>query len=147
MSPGLLRVIEHVHGHLAWLSTAALYHPALLLRKPRRRAVGAAASAAALVTASAALGAAMYPAYRLQLKPSILAGSPLLGMMFERKEHLGVGAVVLAWTGLVLHLRAREDDGDRPLSRAAFVAFVGAAGFATLAALMGVMVAAFKTFA
>jgi hypothetical protein len=147
MSGALLRAIEHVHGHLAWISTAALYHPAFLLRRPRRRAVGAAMTAAVLITATAALGAAMYPAYRGQLKPAIFAGSRILGMMFERKEHLGVGAVVLAWAGLVLHLKARDEVWDRARARAAFVAFVGATLFATLAAAMGVMVAVYRTFA
>jgi len=146
MSGALLRTVEHLHGHLAWLSTAALYHPTILLRRPRRRAVGAAFAAAALITATAVLGAAMYPAYRAQLKPAIFASSRLLGLLFERKEHLGVGAVVLAWAGLALHLRARDQDWDRPASRAAFVAFAGAAVFATLAASMGLMVAVHQTF-
>jgi hypothetical protein len=80
------------------------------------------------------------------LKPAIFASAPLVGMMFERKEHLGVGAVMLAWAGLLLHLRARNDDWERRGSRAAFVAFVGAAVFATAAATMGILVAVFKTF-
>jgi hypothetical protein len=146
MSATLLKAIEHVHGHLACLSTAALYHPAILLRRPRRRAVGASLAAAALVTLTAVLGAAIYPAYRGQLKPAIFAGSTVIGMMFERKEHLGVGAVILAWTGFILHLRARQDDWDRRGARAAYIAFAGAAAFATLAASMGVLVAVYKTF-
>jgi hypothetical protein len=147
MNPTVARTIEHLHGHLAWLATAALYHPAIVLRRPKRRAVGAALGAAALVTVTAALGAAIYPAYRVHLKPAIFAGAPIVGMLFERKEHLGIGAVVLAWAGAVLHLRARDDAwGDRPGARAAFVAFVGAALFATLAASMGVVVAVYRTF-
>jgi hypothetical protein len=146
MSAALVRALEHVHGHLAWISTAALYHPAILLRRPRRRAVGASIAAAVLITATVALGATIYPAYRGQLKPTIFAESPIVGMIFERKEHLGVGTLVLAWAGVLLHLRARQDDWERRESRAAFVAFVGAAIFATTAATMGVIVAAFKTF-
>jgi hypothetical protein len=147
MSVTALRAIEHVHGHLAWLATLALYHPAILLRRPRRRAVGAALSATILVTAAAALGALLYPAYRGELKPAIFASSPLVGGLFERKEHLGVAAVVLAWSGLGLHLgEQREGPSDRGATRPAFVAFLGAALFATSAALMGVVVAVYRSF-
>jgi len=146
MSAALLRALEHVHGHVAWLSTLALYHPAILLRRPRRRAVGAALSATALVTATVTLGAMIYPAYREHVKPALFVSSPLIGSLFERKEHLGVGAVILAWAGLSLHLGARGEDPEARASRAAFVAYVGAAVFATLAATMGIVVAVFRTF-
>jgi hypothetical protein len=146
MRAALVKALEHVHGHLAWISTAALYHPAILLRRPRRRAVGASFAAATLITLTAALGATIYPIYRGQVKPRIFAESPLIGLIFERKEHLGVGALVLAWAGFLLHLRVREDDWERRESRAAFVAFIGAAIFATTAATMGVVVAVFRSF-
>jgi hypothetical protein len=146
VSSAILRAAEHFHGHVALLSTAALYHPAFLLRRSKRRAVAACLAAAALVTLTAALGAAIYPAYRSELKPAIFASSPVIGMIFERKEHLGVGAVILAWAGVLLHLRGRDDDGERRGGRSAFVAFIGAAVFATTAATMGVLVAVFKTF-
>ena len=48
---------------------------------------------------------------------------------------------------LVLHLRGRDEGWDGPRARAAFVAFAGAAVFATLAAAMGVMVAVYRPFA
>ena len=42
-------------------------------------------------------------------KPAIFAGCRLLGMVFERKEHLGVGAAMLAWPGSPF-IWARDDD-------------------------------------
>jgi hypothetical protein len=146
MSAGVLRALEHVHGHLAWLSTLALYHPAILLRRPRRRALGAALSATVLVTATAALGALVYPAYRALVKPALFAASPAIGNLFERKENLGVGAVALAWAGLVHHLFADRRGADARAGNVAFVAFAGAAAFATLAAVMGVIVSVERSF-
>jgi hypothetical protein len=141
-----LRALEHVHGHLAWLSTLALYHPAILLRKPRRRAVGAASAATALVTVTAAMGALLYPAYRRTLKPAIFAATPIVGNLFERKEHLGVAVVLLAWTGLLVHLNAREERLDFRAPRVAFIAYAGAAVLATVTAAMGLGVAVTATF-
>jgi hypothetical protein len=141
-----LRAVEHVHGHLGWLATLALYHPAVLLRRPRRRAVGAVVAASVLVTMTGALGALIYPAYRSVVKPAIFAAAPLIGELFERKEHLGVAAVILAWTGTALHIGARPEPLDFRASRAAFVAFVGAAVLATVAASLGSIVAVTRTF-
>jgi hypothetical protein len=146
MSNGWLRAFEHLHGHLGWLSTLALYHPAILLRRPRRRAVFAAIAATVLVTLTGAMGALIYPAYRQTLKPAILAAAPIIGELFERKEHLGVAAVILAWTGTAFHVGARWEPLELRTSRVAFVAFVGAAVLATLAASMGSIVAVTRTF-
>jgi hypothetical protein len=144
----LLRAVEHVHGHVGWLAALALGHPAILLRNPRRRAVGVVIAAAVLVTLAGACGAAIYPAYRTALKPDIFAASPFVGRLFERKEHLGVAAIVLAWVGTLLHLGAGDAPAlDRPrLARAAWVAFCAAAGFAAATAALGLAVGAFQTF-
>jgi hypothetical protein len=146
VSGAWLRAVEHVHGHLGWLTTLALWHPAILLRRARRRAVGAAAAATGLATATAAAGALIYPAYRLEVKPAIFAASPLIGNLFERKEHLGVAVVLLAWTGLIVHLNAREERLDFRAPHLAFVAYVGAAVLATFTAGLGLAVAVYKTF-
>jgi hypothetical protein len=141
------RFVEHVHGHLGWLSTVALYHPAILLRRPRRRALSSALLATALVTVSGLLGALLYPDYRERLKPTIFARSPAVGDAFERKEHLAVAAVVLAWAGLVAHWAAcRDGFTEARLDRAAFVAYAGAATLATIAACLGILVATHLTF-
>jgi hypothetical protein len=146
VSPALLRTVEHVHGHLAWLSTLALYHPAILLRHRRRRIVGAALAATLLVTATAALGVLMYPAYRQGVKPVVFAASSVVGNLFERKEHLGVGALVLAWAGLTFHVAGNRRDAAPQTASLALVAYTAAAAFATLAAIMGVIVAVHASF-
>ena len=147
MSGLIARAVEHVHGHAGWLATLALAHPAWLLRRPRRRAYGAATAATGLVTLTAALGAIVYPAYRSAVKPLIYAASPVVGDLFERKEHLGIAALVLAWVGLALHLLAHRDGpADEELARLAFAVYVGAAVLAALAAGLGLIVGVYRTF-
>jgi hypothetical protein len=147
MSALVVRILEHVHGHVGWLSALALAHPAVLLRRPRRNVFGVAGAATALVTAAAALGALLYPSYRVGLKPLILASTPAVGALFERKEHLGVAALVLAWTGLAaLALARRRDAATADLGRLAFVAYSGAAFMAVVAAGAGLIVGAHRSF-
>jgi hypothetical protein len=147
MSPFALRLIEHIHGHLAWLSTVALYHPAWMLRRTRRGGLSVTTAATALITATALLGAWLYPPYRTQIKPLIFAASNAFGNAFERKEHLAVCAVVLAWTGLVAHwAAAREPAAESALCRLAQVAFALAAAMATVTAGLGLAVAVARSF-
>ena len=147
MSTMMLRIVEHFHGHLGWLSTLALFHPAILLRSPRRRALLAAALATGLVTLTGVLGASLYPAYRSLLKPAIFAASSAVGNAFERKEHLAVGVIVLAWVGLVAHwAECRERSSSARVLRIAFVAYVAAATLATVSACLGLVVAVCRTF-
>src|SRR5262249_29590388 len=65
------RILEHVHGHVGWLAALALVHPAILLRRSTRRAMFAVVAATVLVTATAVMGAVMYPHYRVQIKPAL----------------------------------------------------------------------------
>jgi hypothetical protein len=147
MSDLLLRILEHVHGHLGWLSALALGHPAVLLRRPRRHVLGVAIAATTLVTIAAALGALLYPSYRVEVKPLLFAATPAVGALFERKEHLGVAALVLAWIGLLaLGVARRRDAAATELGRLAFVAYSGAALVAIMAAGAGLIVGANRTF-
>jgi alpha-beta hydrolase superfamily lysophospholipase len=147
MSDLVLRIVEHVHGHVGWLSALALAHPAVLLRRPRRNVFGVATAATALVTVAAALGAAIYPSYRVGVKPLLLATTPAVGALFERKEHLGVAALVLAWIGLfALTLARRRDAAAAELGHLAFVAYSGAAFVAIVAAGAGLIVGAHRSF-
>jgi hypothetical protein len=143
-----LRAAEHLHGHLGWLAAAALVHPAIVLRTPERRAHLAVGLGVGMATLAAAIGVALYPAYREQLKPSIFAEAPALGFAFERKEHLAFGAVVLAWAGASAYLGAlAAGAGARTsLRRASHACFVVAACFAVVTAALGTCVAAFRTF-
>jgi hypothetical protein len=143
-----LRVLERIHGHLGWLVVAALLHPAILLADPRRRARLAVALAAAIAVLTAGLGAAIYPDYRVQLKQSIFAAAPSIGWLFERKEHLAVGAVAFALLGCVAHLALPAfEPGLRPnVARLAHRAFVVAFVLSATVAVFGTAVASFKSF-
>lgn len=135
----LLRVLEHVHGHLGWLAVAALLHPAIILRDPKRRARLSVTLATALVVTTASLGAWIYPDYRVQLKKRIFIESASVGWMFERKEHLAIAAVAFALVGFISHFFL-------PTKRTAHVAFILAFVFALAVACIGVGVASFKSF-
>jgi hypothetical protein len=145
-----LRVLERVHGHLGWLSVAALLHPAILLRPARRVRLArlAVALATSFVVATAALGAYLYPEYRARLKQRIFVESPRLGWIFERKEHLAVGAVAFALVGCAAHLSLPlfDDDTRDAMARLAHRAFVVAFVLAALVAVFGVAVASFASF-
>ncbi|HEY1954391.1 MAG TPA: hypothetical protein VGH28_02240 [Polyangiaceae bacterium] len=143
----LLRLLERIHGHLGWLAVAALLHPAILLRKPRRRARLSVSLATGLVVVTALLGAYFYPAYRNRIKQHLFIEAPKLGWMFERKEHLAVGAVAFALVGCVSHLALPRAGAAEPtLERLAHRAFVLAFGFALATAVLGVAVASYKSF-
>jgi hypothetical protein len=140
----LLRVLEHVHGHLGVLAAAALWHPAILLRNLRRRAPLSAALATTLISVAAAPGFYLYPSYRSSLKQRLFLHAPRIGWLFERKEHLAVGALALAWTGLIAHLLlSRQLPGtvNASLARTAHLAYVGAAVLSTVVVIIGVTVA------
>jgi hypothetical protein len=143
-----VRLFEHVHGHLGWLAVAALVHPAVLLRRPNQRARWAVVAAAAVVTAAGVGGMALYPRYRVELRPPIFAAAPTLGYLFERKEHLAFAALLFAWAGAAAYFGASTLDGDarRSLRRAAHWAFVVAAAFAMSTACLGTLVASYRSF-
>ena len=144
-----LRVLERVHGGVGWLAAAALVHPAILLARPSRRARLAAWTGAVVPTLAGALGVGIYPEYRSRLKHDIFVASTAVGWAFERKEHLGVGAVMLAWAGLGCHLaslRAGHPEARRALARGAWAAFALAATMAVATAALGVGVASFRSF-
>lgn len=149
----VLRAVEHLHGHLGWLAVAALAHPAFLLRNPRRRAPLVAVAATSLVTVVGALGAWLYPSYRVVIKRALFVESTAVGYLFERKEHLAVAVVAFAWVGMILHLRARLGGVDaspresrESLAKAAHVAYVAAAIVAFAVATLGTIVASTRTF-
>jgi hypothetical protein len=145
----LLRLLERVHGHLGWLSVGALLHPAILLRQRRRRARLSVSLATGLVAVTALLGAYIYPSYRDRIKQHLFIEAPKLGWMFERKEHLAVGAVAFALVGWVSHFAlplVAGGGGEQSLARLAHWAFVLAFAFALVAAVLGVSVASYRSF-
>lgn len=144
----LLRAIERIHGHLGWLSVAALLHPAILLANPRRRARLAVALATSSAIATALLGASIYPEYRARIKQQIFIEAPTVGWMFERKEHLAVGGVAFALVGCVAHFALPVfHEGVRVnVARLAHRAFVIAFLLTAAVAVLGVAVASYKSF-
>ncbi len=139
-----IRALAHVHGHLGWLAAAILVHPAVILMRARRTPrARTPALATGIVTAQAALGAWIYPAYRERVRARLFQTEPHVGWLFERKEHLAFGLVIVAWIGLVLVLtaRSRDDEEERArLGRTAGLAYVVAAGLAVTVAILGTVV-------
>ena len=144
----LLRLLERVHGHAGWLAVAARLHPVLVLRSPTRRARVATWASTLLVSVVAALGAGLYPSYRVRLKQAIFKENPTLGGWCERKEHLAVGAVAFAWIGLVCHLGAFRADStsQKRLAALAHRAYAAAFFLALSVATLGPIVAANRSF-
>jgi hypothetical protein len=143
-----VRLQEHVHGHIGWLSAIALTHPAILLRRTTRRAHLAVGLAVGIVTLAGALGLAIYGDYRERLRQSIFQHARVIGYLFERKEHLAFGAVVLAYAGAAAYVAATKLEGERRerLRKAAHWSFVAAAAMAVVTAALGTVIAAYKTF-
>ncbi len=142
-----LRVLERVHGHIGWLSAAALIHPAIVLRNPRRKARGAALSGALVPTLAGALGAFLYRDFGRTLKRPLFTASHVMGELFERKEHLAVAAVALAWTGFLLHVSVRSSDASsQARARGAHYAFVAAAVMTAVVSTLGTAVSSFLSF-
>ena len=143
-----LRIEEHVHGHLGWISAVALVHPAILLRRTKRRADLAVGLSLVLISATGLLGVFLYTPYRDALRHSIFVDAPAVGYLFERKEHIALGAIGLAWAGAAAYVGAACLDGAPrdSLRRAAHWAFVASACFALVAAVLGTIVAIYKTF-
>jgi hypothetical protein len=145
----LLRVLERIHGHLGWLSVAALLHPAIFLRNPKRRARLSVSLATGFVVLTAVFGVYIYPLYRERIKRQLFIETPKVGWMFERKEHLAVGAVAFALAGCLAHvgLPAFGNQGIRhTMARLAHRSFVVAFVLALLVACLGVAVASYRSF-
>jgi hypothetical protein len=143
-----LRVQEHVHGHVGWLAALALVHPAILLRRTKRKAHLSVALATSVATLAGVMGVAMYGDYRDRLRQHIFQQARTMGYLFERKEHLAFGAIFLAWAGALAYFGATRLEGQprEHLRRAAHWSFVAAAALCVVTAVLGTMVAAFKTF-
>jgi hypothetical protein len=144
----LLRLLEHTHGHLGWLAAASLLHPAILLRNRKRRAHLSVFLATLFVTVVGGLGVLLYGPYRDILKQRIFIDTRWVGLLFERKEHLAFGAIVLSWGGAVAYAVASGagEELREPLRTFAFRAFAVATALAVGTAVLGTVVSAYKTF-
>jgi len=101
------------------------------------------------VTVASAIGAWIYVAYRDQLRQTIFLSSPAIGLLMERKEHLAFAAVVLAWAGTAAYFgapRAKEESLRSTLRTISFRAFACSAALAIVVAVLGTVVAVYKSF-
>lgn len=142
------RVVEHIHGHLGWLTAVALVHPAIVLRNWKRRAPWAVGLATGMATLAGGLGAWVYGPYRDRLKQGIFIHARWVGLLFERKEHLAFGAIGLAWAGAVAYVAAlgAEEGTKLALRTFAWRAYVVSATLSFVVGGLGVFVAVYKTF-
>ena len=146
MSPATLQLVARAHAVVAWLATVTLLLavPPLITR-PRGRFTAAIASASALgITIAGGLGVLLEAAYRAQIRQRLFVRSPAIGWLFERKEHLAFGAILLAWCALSTTAAARltrEPERAGDLERAARLAGIAAAALALAASVMSAIVA------
>jgi hypothetical protein len=143
-----VRLTEHLHGHAGWLAAALLVHPAIVLRDRARRAHLAVGLATALVTIVGAVGCVLYVSYRAQLKADIFQHAPAIGLLFERKEHLAFASILLAWAGAAAYFAAaRATPATRAALRTiAFRAYCASAALAIVVAMLGTIVASYRSF-
>jgi len=146
VSPATLQLVARAHAVVAWLATAALVvaAPRLIGRRRDRVTLAIAAAAALGITIAGGLGVLLEAAYRSQIRQQLFVRSPALGWLFERKEHLAFGAILLAWCALSTTAAARitrEPERAKDLQRAARLAGITAAALALAASVMSAIVA------
>lgn len=142
-----LRLLESIHGHLGILATAALIHPAILLRRgnaPTRRNRWALSLSAAFSVAAWSAGILIYGDYRRDVKRGLFQASARAGLFFETKEHLAMAVVCLATGALVAALVAPRH--ARPLRQTAALVFALAAALSALVAGLGTYVSSVHGF-
>jgi uncharacterized membrane protein YfcA len=141
-----LRTLESIHGWLGWASIGALAIPAALLLRKKRVDVRIVVACTAFATIVATLGGYLYAYYTPMLKRAIYVASYRTGLLMERKEHLAVVALALAWCGCLLYVAGDDDDARRTRARIAHVCFVVSAMLAFVIAVLGATVASTRTF-
>lgn len=148
MSPATLHLVARAHAVAAWVATAALVVAIPLQIRARRGrvalAIGAAAAIAITITLAGTLGVLLEATYRAKIRQRLFVHSPTLGWLFERKEHLAFGAIVLAWATLSTMVAAqlsRDPARAADLRAAARLAAIASAGLALAASVMAAIVA------
>jgi hypothetical protein len=125
MSPHLFALLERIHGHLGVLGLAVLAHPVLTLGRVGELRPGTRLSAwlaAGLISAPSALGWLLYPTYREQLKPTLIATALPWALAFETKEHLAALTLALTWGGALVLWRGGHTARGRRTARALLLA-------------------------
>ena len=162
MTSETLHMLAQIHGLCSWLALALLLFSSVRSRHipipiPTSTFVIAAA-ATCMTSLSAAIGFALHFPYQYRLRQRVFIESETLGRLFERKEHLAFGALLLSWCALCalitlgLRHRARSssghvaacpqnDAGLSDLKRAVFFAFGASAILAAMACVAASIVA------
>lgn len=142
-----LRILETVHGHLGILAAVALAHPAILLWRGRALTRGlwwSVVLTTGLTVLAFGTGLLIYEDYRTEVKRGLFLESPVVGYLFETKEHVAWAVLVLAlgagFAALVAPRRARR------VRRAAAIAYVVAAVVCLVTVGLGTYVAAVAGF-
>ena len=133
-----LRVLKSLHGHCGVLATAALLHPAILLRhgRPLSRSLRIAiVLTTCLVLIAFGLGIGIYDDYRVYVKRRLFQLAPDAGYLFETKEHLAWAVLSLSFgAGVAALIAPRKEIRIRQVSALAYAiaallcAFVSAIG-------------------
>jgi hypothetical protein len=111
MSPQLFALLERLHGHAAVLGLAVLLHPVITLARGRVLGKGgrwSAALAALLIAVPSVAGWLLYPHYREQVKPALIAENLSVALAFESKEHLAFACLCLTLSGVAVALVAPQ---------------------------------------
>lgn len=140
-----LRTLESIHGWLGWTSIGALAIPAVLLLRSRAPRVEIIVACTVFATIVGVLGGWIYSYYTPLLKRAVYVASFRTGLLMERKEHLAVVALCMAWIGCFLRM-AGDRDETRTRMRIAHGSFVVAAVLAFAVAVLGATVASTRTF-
>ena len=122
MTPAELRSLSGVHGALAWASVVVLLVAVVAAWIGRRAgtigARGAARVSAWTVPLAAVLGVATFATglslhgpFQSKLRQRLFIASEALGWLFERKEHVAFGALVLSLSALFAAWAARALSG------------------------------------
>lgn len=142
-----LRVLESVHGHVAVLACAALFHPAILLRhgRPLSRGTRLSVILTGLMTVLAfGLGLALYEDYRALVRRELFERAPDVAYLFETKEHLAWGVLCLTLGATVAALVAPRS--AKRVRQSAAAAYGVAAILAVIVAGLGTYVASVASF-
>lgn len=156
MTPPELRSLSGAHGALAWLSVLALAVAVIAAaaapwsggragttagRRAARVRAWAVPVAAALGVATFVTGLSLHGPFQSKLRQRLFLASETLGWLFERKEHVAFGALVLTLSALFAAWAARALAGRRGVAEGARELEVAATslGRAVVLALSGAL--------
>lgn len=142
-----LRWLTSVHGHVAVLAIALLFHPTVLAWRGQplsRGARYAVALSGAAALAAFGGGVALYGDYREHVRPSLFIASTRAGLLFETKEHIGFMVVAASLGAAAAMLLAPR--GAAAVRRASARLFLVAGLLALAVGAIGTYVTGVESF-